>query len=512
MARLNTEQRKAVEHIEGPMMVIAGPGTGKTQIIAARIGHILKSDLQIAPHNILCLTYTDAGTVAMRNRLLQFIGPTAYRVNLYTFHAFCNDIIQHHLDYFGKKEMEPISELENVQLLRDMVDSLDAKHPLKRLKGEIYYDIPRLNDLFRMMKEEDWNPEHVSKQIDAYINDLPSRDEFIYKVNNSKQGYKKGDVKQKDVDAVKEKMELLRATSALFPKFCEMMKERGRYDYSDMILWVLNAFKKDENFLRGYQEWYQYFLVDEFQDTSGAQNELLQLLINFWDKPNVFVVGDDDQCIYEFQGARVKNMTAFFERYEKEIEVVILKENYRSTQKILDASKAVIDNNIQRLVNQDPILKKIPNLNKTLVASKAETVSNQQSAVGKNEHPALVQFYNTAHEEASIVEEICQLQITDCRLSEVAIIYAKHRQAENIITLLEKKNIPYNVKKKINILELPIIQQILNILTYLKEEHHKPNSGEYLLFEIMHYRFFNISPRDSIRASWFRKKRNQSFG
>ncbi|MBI4930231.1 MAG: ATP-dependent helicase [Bacteroidetes bacterium] len=497
LARLNKEQRKAVEHIEGPVMVIAGPGTGKTQIIAGRIGYILKSDLQVAPHNILCLTYTDAGTVAMRNRLLQFIGPTAYRVNIYTFHAFCNDIIQHNLDYFGKRELEPISELENVQLLQDMIDSLDAKHPLKRLKGDIYYDIPRMNDLFRMMKEEDWTHEYVSKQIDEYINDLPNREEFLYKKANSKAGIKVGDVKKKDVDEVKEKMELLRAAADLFPLYCKMMKDRDRYDYSDMILWVLNAFKKDENFLRGYQEWYQYFLVDEYQDTSGAQNELLQLLIDFWDNPNVFVVGDDDQCIFEFQGARVKNMTAFFERYEKEMEVVILKENYRSTQKILDSAKAVIDNNTQRLVNQEPILKKIPNLNKTLVASK---VMSHESLV-ISPQPNLVAYYNTAHEEADIVEQLSRLKTNDSRLSEVAIIYAKHRQAENIISLLEKKGIPYNVKKKINILELPIIQQILNILTYLKEENHKPNSGEHLLFEIMHYRFFNISPRDVARIS-----------
>src|SRR3990172_8753585 len=162
LERLNAEQRRAVECIDGPVMVIAGPGTGKTQIIAGRIGYILKSDLQVAPHNILCLTYTDAGTVAMRNRLLQFIGPTAYRVNIYTFHAFCNNIIQYNMDYFGKREMEPISELENVQLLREMLDALPANHLLKRLKGDIYYDMPRLNDLFRMMKEEDWPPQFIS--------------------------------------------------------------------------------------------------------------------------------------------------------------------------------------------------------------------------------------------------------------------------------------------------------------------------------------------------------------
>lgn len=494
LARLNAEQRRAVEHIEGPVMVIAGPGTGKTQIIAARIGYILKSDMQIAPHNILCLTYTDAGTVAMRNRLLQFIGPTAYRVNIYTFHAFCNDIIQRNLDYFGKREMEPISELETVQLLRDLLDSLPPTHLLKRLKGDIYYDIPRIKDLFRMMKEEDWNPDFISGQIDAYLGDLPNRDEFIYKKANSKTGVKAGDVKQKDIEAQKEKMELLRSAAMLFPKFNEMMKERSRYDYSDMILWVLNAFRKDKNFLSTYQEWYQYFLVDEYQDTSGAQNELLHLLIDYWEKPNVFVVGDDDQCIYEFQGARVKNMTQFFERYEKEIEIVVLKENYRSTQRILDVSKAVIDNNVQRLVNQESILKKIPTLSKTLISSSA-TLSDSSIL------PSLIEYYNIHHEEASIVDEISKLQTTNSKLSDVAIIYYKHAQAENIIQLLEKKGIPYNVKKKIDILSLPVIQQLFNILSYLKEEHEKPHSGQHLLFEIMHYRFFGIHPRDIAKIS-----------
>ena len=271
ISRLNTEQKRAVEHIEGPVMVIAGPGTGKTQIIAARIGHILKSDLQVGPHNILCLTYTDAGTVAMRNRLLQFIGPTAFRVNIYTFHGFCNNIIQHNLDYFGKREMEPISELETVQLLRELLDDLPSAHPLKRLKGEIYFDVTRLKDLFRMMKEEDWGPEHVASQAAAYLDDLPNRDEFIYKRANAKQGIKVGDVKKKDVDARKEKMDTLIEAAKLFPKHCAMMRDKGRYDYSDMILWVLNAFKKDPGFLQVYQEWYQYFLVDEFRIPAGRR-------------------------------------------------------------------------------------------------------------------------------------------------------------------------------------------------------------------------------------------------
>src|SRR6185295_1809357 len=118
-------------------------------------GNILSiTDAQ--PQNILCLTYTDAGTIAMRKRLLQFIGPTAYRVNIYTFHAFCNEVIQSHLDYFGKRILEPVSELEQIDLLRELIDSLAMNHPLKRFKNDAYFEVDRLRKLFDVMKKEDW--------------------------------------------------------------------------------------------------------------------------------------------------------------------------------------------------------------------------------------------------------------------------------------------------------------------------------------------------------------------
>jgi len=113
---LNPEQLKAVKDVEGPVLVLAGPGTGKTQTLAARIGHLLSHpDLQVNPHNILCLTFTEAATMAMRNRLIEFIGPTAHRVRIHTFHGFCNEIIQSNLDYFGQQEMQPIAPLEQCQ-------------------------------------------------------------------------------------------------------------------------------------------------------------------------------------------------------------------------------------------------------------------------------------------------------------------------------------------------------------------------------------------------------------
>ena len=150
--RLNEQQRKAVDQIEGPVMVIAGPGTGKTQILAARIGKILL-ETDVLPSNILCLTYTDSGAIAMRRRLLEFIGADAYRVNIFTFHAFCNEVIQENLSLFEKSSLDPISELERIELLKQLIDELPKNNPLKRYRGDVYFEIKNLQSLFSTMKK-----------------------------------------------------------------------------------------------------------------------------------------------------------------------------------------------------------------------------------------------------------------------------------------------------------------------------------------------------------------------
>ncbi len=163
--KLNEQQRLAVDSIEGPVMVIAGPGTGKTQILASRIGKILLQT-DALPENILCLTYTDAGVIAMRKRLLHFIGPDAYKVSIYTFHAFCNDVIQENISLFEKTALDPISELEKIDLFRQLIDSFPKNHPLKRYRGDVYFEIRNLDKLFSTMKREGWTPEFIDKKID----------------------------------------------------------------------------------------------------------------------------------------------------------------------------------------------------------------------------------------------------------------------------------------------------------------------------------------------------------
>src|SRR5579871_4574287 len=202
--RLNEQQQLAVDTIEGPVMVIAGPGTGKTQILAARIGKILL-ETDSLPENILCLTYTDAGAVAMRRRLLSFIGPDAYKVNIYTFHAFCNDIIQENLSLFEKTSLDAISELERIELFKKLIDAFPKNHPLKRYRGDVYFEIGNLKNLFSMMKREGLKTELNNKKIDEYIESLSTRDEYIAK--RAVKEFKKGDVRTDKIEEEKEKID-----------------------------------------------------------------------------------------------------------------------------------------------------------------------------------------------------------------------------------------------------------------------------------------------------------------
>ncbi|MFM6976545.1 MAG: ATP-dependent DNA helicase [Sphingobacteriaceae bacterium] len=489
LAQLNQNQLKAVNQLDGPVLVIAGPGTGKTQILAARIGKILL-DTDTQPHNILCLTYTDAGAIAMRKRLFEFIGPEAYRVNIYTFHAFCNDIIQENLDYFGKLELDAISDLERIELFKNLVDGFGKDHMLKRFRGEVYYEIKRLQHLFSAMKREDWTPGYISQKIDEFLALIEHAEpgtayHKTYRYQKNGKGYQAGSWKPQ-YGELKENLEKLRAAANEFPNYRELMRKMGRYDFDDMILWILEAFKKDENFLLNYQERYQYVLVDEYQDTSGAQNELIQLLISYWDKPNIFVVGDDDQSIFRFQGANVQNIHAYYSLYEKDLYQVMLTDNYRSSQHILDTARVLIENNQERV--------QLPGLSKQLIA-KNEAYTNY---IVK---PQIRAYSSQFHEFTHITFQIEELIADGVAPQEIAVIYKEHRSGQELARYFQLRGIPVSAKKKVNILKEPFGRKIINLLRYIALENEFSYSGDELLFEIMHYDFYDIAPIDIARIS-----------
>lgn len=485
LALLNPEQKRAVDHLDGPVLVIAGPGTGKTQILATRIGQIL-STTDTDAYNILCLTYTDTGRVEMRNRLFRFMGPGAYRIQIHTFHSFCNEVIQDHLSYFGKLNLEAISELEEIALYRDLVDSIEPDNPLKRFKGDVYYDVPRLRNLFSRMKKEAWSPEFIHQRIDQYLEELPTRDAFVYK--RKQNGFNKGDPHPVRIREETDRMEKLKAAVDLYPRYVRLMEEAGRYTFDDMILWVLDAFSDNQDMLLDYQERFLYFMVDEFQDTSGSQNKLLQYLTGYWDPPNVFVVGDDDQSIFSFQDANVENIRKFAQRYEGSLCKIVLTENYRSTQPILDTARVLIEHNLERIINDDP------SLNKNLVAA-----SDLRKDISVT--PLIIEYPSPVQETVCIADKITALLETGIRPGEIAVIYRNHKLAEGLADCLEKMKIPVSMKRSVNLLELPFVRNILHILEYTALENEIPYSGDELLFEMLHYEFFRIPAIDIAKIS-----------
>jgi DNA helicase-2/ATP-dependent DNA helicase PcrA len=498
LASLNADQRAAVEHIDGPTLVIAGPGTGKTHILAARIGQILtKTDTQ--PYNILCLTFTDAAVQAMRERLTTLIGPEAHKVHINTFHSFCNRVIQDNLDLFGRQDLTLLDELERRQIIRQLLDELPHEHAFKRGRGsDVYFYEKHLADLFKLMKTEAWTPQYISRKTDEWLENLPDNPDFKYKIN--KKGlFSKGDLKAESIADEIEKMEKLKAGAQLYYRFEALKSAANRYDFDDMVLWVIDAFERFPFLLRGYQEQFLYFLIDEFQDTNGSQNRIVSQLIGFWEQPNVFIVGDDDQAIYEFQGARLKSLIDFYETYQKDVKVVVLKDNYRSSQNLLNASRNIIESNELRILKNIHGLK----LEKKLKAKGSAALSKIE--------PKVIEYPNRAHEIADIVAQIETL-ITASEISnpksEIALIYARHRQIEPFMALFDKRGVSYTVRRAINVLDDALIQNLRLLLAYIALESRQPFSGEHLLFKILNIRFLGVLQQDVLKITTYLARKN----
>ena len=415
---LNKAQKEAVDRTEGAVMVVAGPGTGKTQIIAARIASIIQQNIK--PENILCLTYTDAGTIAMRDRLLSFIGTDAYRINIFTFHAFCNTVIQNNSSYFGFNDLRPASELEKNEIVQKLLDALPHDNPLARDSGDLYGDTKNLLDLYATMKKENWDSATYVHAINTYIASLPTLPEMRY-IKKYKL-FKTGDLKVDAIQKETKKYERAKAAALTYDDFQRLMWEAGRYDFDDMIIWVINAFKNIPELLSDYQERYQYVLVDEFQDTSGSQNDLVDLLMSYWEDPNLFIVGDDDQSIYRFQGANIGNILSFNGKYSPQ--TIVLTDNYRSTQQILNTAMAFIEENVERLATGENFHG--IGITKNLTAAR----------LPPGERPEVRAYQTITLESLGVAFEIELRHKRGDELSSIAVLYRNHKQVELITRYL----------------------------------------------------------------------------
>ncbi len=476
---LNPNQRKAVDAIEGPVLVIAGPGTGKTQILSARIANLLQSDAQVQPDNVLCLTFTNAGRTAMRQRLIQLTDtPTANAVHIHTFHSFCNEIIQSYPETFDY-DLKLIDELEQLELLKKVQDTIPQNSPIfKRRFRE--FQLPKLKKVFEFIKKENINTEDIIEALKQYADGLESDENFIYKRNSGEN--KKGDLKVDKIKDERKRVEKAIARIELFPLYQELMKEEGYYDYSDMIRWVIQALEQRSDLRYDLQEKYQYTLIDEFQDTNGAQFRLVELLTEYehHDAPNVFVVGDDDQSIYRFQGANMKNLLDFRNKFEDNIEEIVLDQNYRSSQALLDGAQHVIEQNKDRLISV------IPGLQKDLKAS------NEKIAQLGIE-PQILQMVNATQEYMHIARDI-QKKIKDgVEPSDIAVLYIQHKYGNDFVKYLSALGVPFFMHKDLDFLQDPLTQMLINLLTYLDTESRDFDQYPNLLFEIMGFPFWEQS-------------------
>lgn len=481
--KLNTEQKQAVDTIFGPVMVIAGPGTGKTQILALRIAHLLRSDAQIAPQNILCLTYTDEGKKNMRDRLFKLVGAeTAQKIGVHSYHSFCNEVIQQNLSYFNKENLEPITELEKIEFVKKILYNLKDDNLLYNPKNPNKY-VKKLQGVFQKMKQENWSTQYLIPFYDRHISNLENDPENI-----SKSGKSKGKLKVAAIDEI-EKFQSSKDTVKLFDAYQNSMHEHERYDFDDMINWVIQLFETNEDILQSYQEKYQFILIDEFQDTNGSQMKVAELLTNYDDSPNVFVVGDDDQSIYRFQGASVENMIQFQKKYKEHgLREICLKINYRSTQGILDQAKRLIEKVSNRLIDTNE------NLDKNLRSFMTDEFQ-------ENSIPQLFQLKDPRHERIFIAKEIQRLIREGVNPKEIAVLYYKNDDGLELSRYLKLLDIPFYSRKNLNILKEQISLQVLNILRFIAMERENSYSADEILFQILHYHFWEISPIEIAKAS-----------
>ena len=515
---LNSKQRLAVETIEGPVMVVAGPGTGKTQVLASRIAHILKTT-DTKPSSILCLTFSESGASAMRQRLLDMIGTEALAIGIYTYHGFCNEVIQNNLEEFPELGFEAtqLSDVEKIELCKEVIMELPEGSPLRPL-NEQFTNVGTINKVVADIKKEGITTEVYQQLVGQYVafmegsaadfgdlieikaaklseedilslvsrlgNKFPGNpllislqnliDQFNQEEFADEKSRKKGitnlRAKFRDFYRKYSKADMIRKQQELgqaYITYTDKIRKLKKYDYEDMILSVVQKFQTNGELLRDYQERYLYILVDEYQDTNNAQNQLLMLLAEYFDTPNIFAVGDDDQSIYRFQGASLENMLLFYNKYKPV--VITLTENHRSQQLVLDAADQLISGNTFRISEE------IPGIDKHL-----------KSVRGYPERKLELTIYKSELQEAvEVARRIKALLQKGIEGREIAVLYRNHRDAELVTTAFEKMGIPFHLGSGENIVNDKYVKQLLGIFAWLTDTNNDEQLFKILCYECM---------------------------
>lgn len=292
---LNNKQLEAVKHVDGPLLVLAGAGSGKTRVLTTRIAYLI-SEIGISPQNILAITFTNKAAKEMRTRVFSLLNNLTNQIQISTFHSLGLLIIKENYQYLDKKANFTI------------IDSDDSLSTIKKILKEFNLD-PKI-----------YNPKAIRSKISGAKNELMTPDMYSNYVHN-------------DFEEI-----VLR----VYRRYNERLKENNSVDFDDLLMLPYILFKKNKDILKIYQDRYKYILVDEYQDTNEAQYKLIQLLSS--KNKNICVVGDDYQSIYGFRGSNYKNILNFEKDYPNTL-VILLEQNYRSTKNIINAANSVIKNN-----------------------------------------------------------------------------------------------------------------------------------------------------------------------
>ncbi|PID51965.1 MAG: hypothetical protein CR972_04175 [Candidatus Moraniibacteriota bacterium] len=456
---LNAEQKKAVDTITGPVIVVAGPGTGKTQILTLRIANILKSaGGGITPENILALTFTNAGVVAMRERLATFIGAEeAYRTNIFTFHSFCEDQIKQNSDHFPEITFSRVAtDIEKIHILEKILteneyDCLTTFNSSFHYIKDILYAIDEL-------KREGVDPDNFLHRITAQKEAILSDPDSYYKRDTKKN--KKGDVKESALKPIHKNRDLQKVY-ALYQK---ELKENKLYDFTDMIMQFVSVSENNEEFASILREQYQYILVDEHQDTNDGQNRIINILTDaehLGEQPNLFTVGDDKQAIYRFQGADIGSFLHFGKKFDDAV-IINLKDNYRSAQGILDEAH-------------------------TLIMSGEDSKKHVELTAFKKDSARIhVKHFRDYKEElVHIADDILAKIEGGVAPEEIAVFYREHNNLPFVREVFEKRGVPFVVTARQNVLDDVEVQKLI---TFLRVVHNPGNDREFsklLLLDIV---------------------------
>ena len=488
--KANKKQEECINEINGKIMVLAGPGTGKTYTLINRIKNMLTSNIK--PDTILCLTFSDAAANEMRQRLIKELGILATKVDIYTYHSFCNAIIKAYPNQFELNEnVKLINKTVELELMKKTIDEVKPKDFVSQRSDKYYYAKDFISHVAKLKSLRILKDEYI-KYIDINPNLKPKLNELKFEIQErEKSGNLKNKTRYQQVEKIEKDIAKAVELWDIYEIYSKKMFENNYIDFQDMINFVIDQFESDNLFLKEIANRYSYLMVDEYQDTNQLQNNIIFKLLDEMENKNIMVVGDDDQIIYGFQGAKSDNVENFLSRYP-DTKVICLNENNRSAQNILDLSYLIINEDHNRLENN----KSFNNYN----ISKKLTAKNNK-VIEKEQKIKLFQFGETMQEYNFIVEDIEKLvnanklsldESKENDLSQIAIISKKRADLSIFAELLKNKNIPYQIDEGKSIFT---IRASILIYFYLKAlDNHILNSDK--LFGLLLSSPFELDIKD----------------